>query len=160
MPPSLTLPPPLTQKTLAAQAYARRIVAGDRVAEALVDLQNLYPRFRFFCDENYGLSMVGNHLGRGVPHGLLHALSHVVLVEPNDVAVLRLVIFKDKSGILHENPREVVRLFQVVVGLVPDGVVGSHTLGQMRLIAGTQVSSIADSVRPSVWERLLEEDTD
>jgi len=152
------MPPNLhAQKARDAQGLARRILAGVHVTENLAALQKLFPASRFFHDENYGLSMVGDLRGRGIPHGLLHALNHAVLVEPNDGNILHLVIFKDRSGQLHESPQEVTRFFQVVTGLVPDGVMGRQTVDQMRVINGGKPEP--EPVRMSTWERIMADES-
>jgi hypothetical protein len=153
MPPSPSL---LARKARDAQDLARRVLAGIHVTESLAALQELFPGFHFYNDENYGLSVVCDRHGQGMPHGLLHALNHAIIVEPNDGGILHLVTFKDRSGRLRGEPREVVRLFQVVTGLTPDGEMGQQTVNQMRVVHGGKPEPKLE--RLSVWERIMEDD--
>jgi len=111
-------------------------------------LRNLFPTFRFFHDHRYGLVVVTPYpKAMAIPLGLSHAASYILKVSPDKIEV-----HKDRSGDLVNNSA-CIRLFQVVMGLVPDGLMGEQTSLVMQ-----EFNGFVPVERRSSWERLGEDD--
>lgn len=147
------MPPSATVAREAGRLAQQLISTSVGRGAALNRLRLLYPDFRWYCDDNYGLSVLcpARKSLTGAPPELpsqvKHTASHIIAVEHGEV-----VVVKDRNSLLdHETGR--LRLFQVIAGLVPDGLMGEATKEQLRVWSGEAVVQ-----RKSAWERLVDDE--
>jgi hypothetical protein len=150
----------LVSRNQIANSCVQNILAGRYVAKHMRQLRELFPAFRFFYDSHYKLVVVTPYLNARVtwaddfpkllviPHGLSHAASYILRVSSEDIEVC-----KDQNDLLRSD-QERIRLVQVVLGLVPDGILGEQTRLAMQEFNGLLPQDNNFLGRKSVWERL------
>lgn len=146
--------PTMPLKSQEAGLLAHQLVSTSKHrGEALARLRKMYPEVGWFCDDNYGLSLLypPDYSTKALPLAVRFSARHIIRATPNGVVYVKDV----GSRILSSDEHSRIRLFQVITGLVPTGEMNEHTEKMLRVVCGGPEEL---PTKRSCWERLMEDE--
>ena len=146
--------PLMPSKAQEAGRLAQQLVATSKHrGEALSRLRKMYPELGWYCDDNYGLSILlpPHYPMTELPKAVRFCAKHILRANLNGVLYVKDVGLRTMSC----NEYERIRLFQVITGLIPDGLMGEHTERMLRVVCGEPEDL---PTKRSCWERLMEDE--